>query len=49
MQKWAVIENCATMAATAAIVLGLWTMGAGGWSLFGFALLGNMNSFEAHK
>lgn len=43
MRTSAVIENVATMIATAAIVLGLYYMGAGAWSFLGFLLLLNMN------
>lgn len=35
-------ENCVTLAMTAAIVLGLFAMGAGSLCLFGFSLLLNL-------
>lgn len=38
-----VVENIATMVCTTALVLGLYAMGAGGYCLFGFVLLLNMN------
>jgi hypothetical protein len=42
--KWAIIENMVTVASTAALVLGLYAMGAGGWAAGGFLLLINMNT-----
>jgi hypothetical protein len=44
MPTRAVIENVITMTLTATVVLGLYAMGAGGWSLCGFLLMLNMNS-----
>lgn len=44
MTPMLIIENIATMAFTAAIVLGLYYMGAGWLSLSGFILLFNMNN-----
>lgn len=46
MLRWAVIENVATLAATTAIVLGLYWMGAGLWALTGLLLLANLNSLK---
>jgi hypothetical protein len=45
LHKLSVIENSITMAATAAIVLGLYAMGAGGWAGCGFLLLINLSSY----
>jgi hypothetical protein len=42
--KWAIIENIVTMVATAALVLGLYAMGAGGYAFFGLLLLTNINT-----
>lgn len=38
-----IVENCVTVVATAALVLGLYALGAGGWSAGGFLLLANLN------
>lgn len=40
------IENMMTLVAIVVIVLGLYAMSAGWFSLFGFALLLNMNIFK---
>lgn len=42
--KYAIIENMVTVASTAALILGLYAMGAGGWAAGGFLLLINMNT-----
>lgn len=42
---WMVLENIVTLAATAAIVLGLYYMGAGGHSFWGLLLLLNITTF----
>lgn len=42
--RWAYVENIATLVAMVALILGLWWLGAGGWSLWGLLLLLNMNS-----
>lgn len=42
--KYALIENMVTIASTAALVLGLYAMGAGGWAAGGFVLLLNINT-----
>lgn len=42
--KFAILENIATVAATAAVVLGLYAMGAGYMSLFGFVIMTNINT-----
>ncbi len=42
--KFALIENCATILATVAIVLGSRWLGAGGWSWLGLLVLTNLNS-----
>lgn len=36
-------ENAVTLACTTILVLGLYAMGAGGWSLFGLLFLFNIN------
>jgi hypothetical protein len=43
MPKNATIENCVTLVATTVLVLGLYAMGAGGWSAGGMLLLLNLN------
>ena len=43
MPLGAYIENCATILATAALILGLFWMGAGAWSGLGAGLLFNLN------
>ena len=43
MPTRAIIENIATLAATTAIVLGLYAMGAGYLSVVGFICLLNLN------
>lgn len=43
MPRNALIENIATIVGTVALVLGLWWMGAGGWSFFGLLLMLNIN------
>jgi hypothetical protein len=47
--KWAIIENIVTMVATAALVLGLYSMGAGGYAFFGLLLLTNINTSYQSK
>lgn len=48
--KWAIIENMVTVASTTALVLGLYAMGAGGWSAGGLILLINLNtSYQVAK
>jgi hypothetical protein len=47
--RWVVIENIATIAGMVALILGLYAMGAGGWSLWGFVLLANLNSVRREK
>jgi hypothetical protein len=47
--KWAIIENIVTMVATAALVLGLYAMGAGGYAFFGLLLLTNINTSYQSK
>jgi hypothetical protein len=42
--KWALIENMVTIAATAALVLGLYWLGAGAHAGWGFLLLVNINT-----
>jgi hypothetical protein len=42
----AILENIATLIVSAALVLGLYWMGAGGWAGIGFAVLFNLNTFE---
>ena len=42
--QWAILENIATVVATAALVLGLYAMGAGAHAGWGFLLLINMNT-----
>jgi hypothetical protein len=49
IHKLAVIENSITMAAIAAIVLGLYAMGAGGWAGCGFLLLLNLSSYSEKR
>lgn len=44
-----VIENIATLIATAVIVVGLYWLGAGGWSFLGFLLLLNINYLTRRK
>lgn len=39
MHKWAAIQNIVVLLSTAALVLGLFAMGAGGWSFWGLATL----------
>ncbi len=46
---WAIIENIVTLLVCAAIVLGLYAMGAGFWSFAGFAVLLNLNYFKSRK
>jgi len=48
METRHVIENVATMTLTVLLILGLYHMGAGGWSACGAFLLVNMN-FPAKK
>lgn len=43
MPTRAVVENCITIIATAALVLGLYSLGAGGWAAGGFLLMINLN------
>lgn len=47
--KMGIIENIVTMTACAVIVVGLYALGAGGWSAFGFVLLLNLNSFGGNE
>lgn len=47
--KWLVIENIVTILLTAAVVLGLYWMGAGGWSFLGLLFLINLNSPPAQE
>lgn len=42
--QFAILENITTVIATASVVLGLYAMGAGYMSLFGFAILLNLNT-----
>lgn len=42
MESWR-IENCVTLAATAAIIVGAYAFGAGGYSWLGLWLLLNLN------
>jgi hypothetical protein len=44
MRTVAHVENIVTIIVTAALILGLYWMGAGGWSLWGLLLMGNLNS-----
>lgn len=44
MLRMAMLENMVTVAASAATVLGLYWMGAGGWAAGGFLLMLNLNS-----
>ncbi len=44
MKRLSHIENMVTLAVCAAIVLGLYYMGAGGWSGAGFLVLFNLNT-----
>lgn len=43
------IENCITLLITAALILGLYKMGAGGWSFWGLVLLMNINYYPRAK
>ncbi len=45
VQLWrlAILENIATLVATAAIVIGLYWLGAGAWCFWGLALMVNLN------
>jgi hypothetical protein len=48
--KWAIIENMVTVASTAALVLGLYAMGAGAHAGWGLILLININtSYQVKK
>lgn len=47
MNKWAYIENIATLAIMGGMVTGMLAYGAGGFSLFAFLLLFNLNSTKA--
>jgi hypothetical protein len=47
--KWIVVENCVTVASTAALVLGLFYMGAGGHAGWGFLLLANLSTWSTTK
>lgn len=47
--RMAMIENMVTVVATAAFVLGLYWMGAGGWSAGGFLLLCNINAIRVRS
>lgn len=49
MSKWYVIENSVTMVAMVALVLGLYSLGAGGWSLWGLVLMMNLNTPAVKK
>jgi hypothetical protein len=42
--RWYIIENMLTVTATAALVLGLYYLGAGAWAAGGLILLININS-----
>lgn len=44
LYRWAILENIATLAATVALTLGLFAMGAGGWSTIGLLCLVNINT-----
>ena len=41
--KWWQIENCITLICTVILALGLYAMGAGGYSLWAMLLLLNIN------
>ena len=43
MSGWAYIENIITMLVMAAIILGVWAMGGGGWGFWSLVLLLNLN------
>jgi hypothetical protein len=43
MTKGLVIENCVTIVATVALILGLRMLGVGAWSWFGLVLMLNIN------
>lgn len=47
--RWMMWENVATLVAIVAVTLGLYWMGAGGWSLCGLLLFLNMNSVKLGK
>lgn len=42
----AIAENIATVLATAAVVVGLYAMGAGGWAAGGLVLMMNINTIK---
>lgn len=41
---WAIVENIVTIIAMVCLIFGLFWFGAGGWSLWGFLLMFNLNS-----
>ena len=43
-KRMARIENMVTLAATVSLTLGLYALGAGGWSFVGLVCLLNMNT-----
>lgn len=43
MKTWDYIENLATIIGTVVLILGLYWMGAGGWSALGGLLIANVN------
>jgi hypothetical protein len=45
----AAVENIVTIIVTAILVLGLYWMGAGGWSFLGLLVLANMNQTTARS
>lgn len=42
--NWRILENIVTICAIAAIILGVWAMGGGGWGFVGLILLTNINT-----
>jgi hypothetical protein len=42
--KWAVLENIATVTAIAAIIIGVYALGGGGYGFWSLLLMFNLNS-----
>ena len=46
LSRWVVVENMLTIVSTVALILGLYWMGAGGWSALGALLCANLNTWK---
>jgi hypothetical protein len=49
LMRWAYAENIATVLGMVALILGLYAMGAGGWSFWGLLLLFNLNGSSSRE